>query len=101
MEVTNEYSKKTVYDPNIISDKQMVSMQMQAVKKGAESFLKMPANERMVNVNVNGYVFNVTRDGKTGKYQMHFQPFLIQMHVNLLYHHNINLNRGVYDAVYD
>lgn len=67
MEVTNEYSKKTVYDPNIISDKQMVSMQMQAVKKGAESFLKMPANERMVNVNVNGYVFNVTRDGKTGK----------------------------------
>jgi len=35
------------------------------------------------------------------KYQMHFQPFLIQMHVSPLYHHNIKLNRGIYDAVYD
>lgn len=59
--------QKTVYDPNIISDQKMVSMQMQAVKKGAELLLKMPTNERMVNVNVNGYVFSVTRDGKTGK----------------------------------
>ena len=62
-----DLQQKTVYDPNIISDKQMVSMQMQAVKKGAASLLKMPANKRMVEVNVNGYVFSVTRDGKTGK----------------------------------
>ena len=32
--------QKTVYGPNIISDQKMVSMQMQAVKKGAELLLK-------------------------------------------------------------
>ncbi|MDC4322723.1 hypothetical protein NQ661_02190 [Acinetobacter baumannii] len=42
-------------------------MQMQAVKKGAELLLSMPKDKREVNVNIEGYIFNVTRDRNTGK----------------------------------
>ena len=59
--------QKTVYDPKIISDQKMVDMQMQAVKKGAELLLPMPIRNRTVDVNIEGYVFTVTRDKNTGK----------------------------------
>ncbi|MDC4253544.1 VENN motif pre-toxin domain-containing protein [Acinetobacter baumannii] len=59
--------QKTVYDPKVISDQKMVSMQMQAVKKGAELLLSMPKDKREVNVNIEGDIFNVTRDRNTGK----------------------------------
>jgi len=62
--------QKTVYDPKVISDKQMLDMQMEAAMKGASLFSKMSSNaskNRTVDVNVNGYYFTVTRDAKTGK----------------------------------
>ena len=46
----------------------MVNMQMSAAKQAATQFESIPLSEtRMLNVNVEGYVFSVTRDAKSGK----------------------------------
>jgi len=68
LEPTGEYrtgTKKTVYDPSVLSDQRVADMSARAAVEG-KRMLEATPGEREVMVKVDGYYFQVTKD-HTGK----------------------------------